>query len=86
MSPSEDLEVPLYSQLPSQSGGMCSGAGWSLLQGRGEDGGAAGPSWDAGLADQLCAGAAALLWNQPWVTQTLMRRQLSRDCKTYLQV
>ena len=86
MSPSEDVEVPLYSQLPSQPGGMCSGAGWSLLWGSGEVGGAAGRSWDAGLVAQLRAGAAALLWNQLRLTQTLMRREHSRDCKTYLQV
>lgn len=69
MSPSKDLEVPLYSQLPSQPGRMCFGAGWSLLQGRCEVGGAAG---DAGLVAQLSAGAAALLWNQIGLTQTLI--------------
>lgn len=36
MSPSEDLEVPLHSQVPSQPGGRCSGAGWSLQRGRGQ--------------------------------------------------
>lgn len=75
MSPSEDLEVPFYSQLPSKPRGMCSGAGWSLLRGQGEVGGAAGPSWDAGLVSQLHARAAALLWNQLRVTDVRENQQ-----------
>lgn len=40
--------------------------------GQGEVGGAVEPNWNADLVAQLHAGAAALLWNQLKLTQTLM--------------